>query len=473
MRAKIIIAFTIAACACFPVSAQVNRFPYDAKVVVDEAYVRSGRGNNTQYYPTGRLLRGATVTVRRHEPGGWLMIDPPDGSFSWIPSKYVDRTDNVGTVREDNVVVFVGSEFGDESGVWQRSLRAGDQVAVLGEQTIDTQSGRQAMYRIAPPPREYRWIPGAAVIPVDAAVREQVDNDPYAMPSQARRTTAETATTVKDSGDAAAAGVVETPPVVVSTQLKRLQQIRAEQQQLAEIDLRFRQTVLKEPSEWDLQSIETEYRELQERATWKPVAGQIDLRYPAIERYRRRKAEFEDFRRLTSQTEARDAELIGAHRTALAPMLSADFGDPLTPTADPGPQFAMSPGIPPGIPQNLARLFAGNEFSGIPSSDVTVPPAAESAAADSGGQFLDLETARSRYIGAGIIARPAGDPASAEFVLTTPSGRVLAHLQPDEGVDLESYVGKEVGLHGSRWYKDEIQSDYIEVSGLESVRIRR
>lgn len=484
MRARALTAVVVLASCLPPLHAQVRDFPYEARVVVDEVYVRSGSGNNHQYYPTGKLARDATVTVRRHEPGGWLMIDPPEGSFSWIPAKYVDAAGDTGTVREDNVVAFVGSEFGDESGVWQRSLRAGEQVTILGERTIDTARGRQAMLQIVPPAREYRWIPGSAVIPVDDAVRRQLDNDPYALPSQARRDPKPASPAAPDA--AATAGPVDTPEVQPSRQLARLQQIRTEQQALRDIDRRFRDMVLQKPSGWDLHAIEQDYRDLQERATWKPVAGQIDLRYPAIERYRKRKAEYEDFQRLTSQTEQRDAELLAAQTattTALTSGPGTNFGG--TVAAVP-PETVPSTGLPP----NLAALLTGvppqatGSSGGFPDiaagpGDFTLPedpaevPTAAWAADPTPPTNSTTDSARSRYVGAGILTRSTEDDDSTSWRLTSPDGRTLARLEPEDGVDLDRYEGQAVGLHGSRWYEDSLKSDYIEVSGLEPVRIRR
>jgi hypothetical protein len=467
MRAQIILAVTAIVCCVQTLNAQVRKFPYEAKVVVDEVYVRSGSGNNSQYYATQKLSRDAVVTVRRHEPGGWVMIDPPQGSFSWVPARYVDRQGDEGVVKEDNVVAFVGSNFGDEAGVWQRPLRAGERVTILGERQIDTQSGMQQMYQITPPSREFRWMPGAAIVPIDENVRKQLDNNPYAMPSQANRTPVQ-----KDTTTTPIAGAVDTPPVVPSTQLARLQSIRSEQKDLADIDHRFREMILLDPSQWNLDGLEDDYRRLQEHATYRPVSGQIDLRYPAINRYRQRQAEFTDFQRLTSQTEQRDAELLADQRSTMVALAGGVFSNDPSMVASMGPESM----VPPGLPPNLAQLFAG--------LDPTVPAQSNNNLVEYSGasdgqpgilpeKVLSPESARSRYVGAGIIAQSADDSIESAYVLKSTAGQVLAHLKPNEDVDLESYVGKSVGLHGSRWFKDDIQSDYIEVSGLEQVQLRR
>ena len=469
MRARMILILLASIGWLSPLNAQVRKFPYDARVVVDEVYVRSGSGNNSQYYATQKLSRDAVVTVRRHEPGGWLMIDPPQGSFSWVPAKHVERNGDEGTVSEDNSVAFVGSDFGDEAGVWQRPLRSGERVRILGEKEIDTHSGMQLMYRIEPPSREFRWVPGTAVVPIDDEVRRQMDNDPYAMPSQAKRT-------VKPpQQENSLAGVVDAPEVSPSPQLVRLQTIRAEQKALAEIDSRFRSMLRDQPNMWDLEELEEDYRSLQDRVTYRPVAGQIDLRFPAIERYRQRKAKFEDFKRLTSQTEERESQLLAAQYNPMNAFAAGTLSSTEPSLASNGPTSMMSAGIPP----NLAQLFAGLDGAGTTSqpagafADTGVPSFPESPVASSQSpSTIDPATARSRYVGAGIITRAQDEAAEAPYVLTSPTGQILAHVKPDDGVDVEAYVGQSVGLHGSRWFKDDIKSDYITVSGLEPVRLR-
>ena len=49
----------------------------------EEVYARSGPGKE-RFYPTTKLANGQKVTVRRKDPGGWFMIDPPEGSFTSV-----------------------------------------------------------------------------------------------------------------------------------------------------------------------------------------------------------------------------------------------------------------------------------------------------------------------------------------------------------------------------------------------------
>ena len=428
------------------VEGQIQKFPYKAVVIQNDTLARCG--GNENYYPTQRLQRDTIVTVHRHDPGGWLAIEPPEGSFSWIRAQYVTRNGpDTGTVTEDGIIVFVGSEFGDEASVWQRRVSSGTPVTILAEQELATETTSRKMYKISPPARERRWIAGDAVVPVDEVTRREHDRDPFRIPSS-----------VPSSVPRESDNVANRP--VPSARLQRINRIRAEQRELAEIDRRFRIMLSGNPTSWNLQSIESAYNELRVRATWPPVAAQIDLRFPAIDRYRQRKADYDDFKRLTSETERRDAELIasqfnGGNESVDVPKdspepVNVDVASPhsslidtwLAPVNDTGPQIVDLP--PP------------------PSSNIQSPEASTNEI------YPHKIRPDNRYIGAGIVRRsPQGG-----YVLASSSGRKLAALEGSDTVVLEEFLGKSVGLHGKRWHRDDIDSDYIQITGLEIVRIR-
>lgn len=417
------------------VLAQIQEFPYQAVVVKDDVLVRSG--GNDEYYPTMRIQRDTVVTVKRHDTGGWYMIAPPGDSFNWIPARYVDRTtDDAGVTTEDHVIAFVGSEFGDEMGVWQGRLAVGTPIEILEQREVDTKNGPQSMFRIAPPARDRRWIPGDAVIPVDQGHREKIDSDPFSTPTAIRR-----------QAEPAVAGDTSQPRP--SARLQRIQKIRSEQRRLAELDDRFRNMIRQNPTTWDLQSLEADYTQLRDTATWRPVAGQIDLRFPAIDRYLRRQAEYEDFNRLTSETERRDAELLSSRTQRFE---SRAAGSEL-------PAFDVA------AADSIGQLdVPGASMTPTDSVDSSISPSSDTVP-------FSIPTPgirpASRYIGAGIIQRmPDGG-----FVLTSPSGKKLAQVKGNESVALDEFVGKQVGLHGQRWYREDIRSDFIEATGLEPVRI--
>lgn len=488
--------------------AQSGGFPYEARVAAEETFARSGGGD--AYYPTQRLTRGTVVRVYRHDPGGWYVIEPPEGSFSWIPERFVKRlSEQEGEVLEENVVASVGSEFGDETSVFQRRMKKGEKVSILGQQNIDTATGTQAMLKIRPPQRERRWVPGAALVPVDPERQRQADNDPYRLPANGRRATA----MATPAAASLPAGLVEVPLVEPSEALQKVQQDKGEKQQLADLDRRFREMVLQDAATWDLDGLEASYRELQGRLTNPQISGAVELRYGAIQRYRQRLAELQQVRQLQSQTEQRDAALATRHGFAsmMPPAVPAVQVRP--------PQLPSIPELPAGLRiisppasgllvENAAGQSAGpagDEFI-APTADATMPPtdsrsamlvsqsrsfeeqgdvAEESAgtqfgtavsgdvaaaAAGAAATVIRPGSPQNKYVGAGVIQRAPG-PATG-WVLASPAGRLLADLKPAGGVQLERFAGREVGVLGMRWSQKD-QRDVIEVRGLEPVQLKR
>lgn len=480
-------------------------FPYEVRVAAEETFARSGGGD--AYYPTQRLTRGTVVRVYRHDPGGWYVIEPPEGSFSWIPERFVKRlSEQEGEVLEENVVASVGSEFGDETSVFQRRMKKGEKVSILGQQNVDTATGAQAMLKIRPPQRERRWVPGAALVPVDPERQRQADNDPYRLPANGRRATA----MATPAAASLPAGLVEVPLVEPSAALQKVQQDKGEKQQLADLDRRFREMVLQDAATWDLDGLEAAYRELQGRLTNPQISGAVELRFGAIQRYRQRLAELQQVRQLQSQTEQRDAVLATRHGFAsmMPPAVPAvQVRPPQMPAlpADPG-----APGLPAGglLVENTAVQAtgtAGDEFI-APSPDATMPPtdsgsallvsrsralegqgeAAEesagtqfespvsaevpAAAAAAGESVIRPGSPQNKYVGAGVIQRAPGSATG--WVLASPAGKLLADLKPAGGVQLERFAGRDVGVLGMRWSQKD-QRDVIEVRGLEPVQLKR
>src|SRR5207248_11130861 len=78
--------------------------PYTATVVQTTADVRSGPSE--KMYVTNRLARGDKVNVVGQRDGGWLVIEPPEGSFSWINERFLQRSQDPRiaiVVRPDGV----------------------------------------------------------------------------------------------------------------------------------------------------------------------------------------------------------------------------------------------------------------------------------------------------------------------------------------------------------------------------------
>lgn len=473
MRAFAVVTFLISALSAQFVDAQIKNFPYEAKVMVDEVFIRSGAGD--AYYPTQKLPRETVVTVHRHDPGGWYMIDPPKGSFSWIPERFVKRlSDTEGEVAEESVIAFVGSEFGDEASIFQRRLKTGEKLVIMGQRQIVTGSGHQSMLQIAPPVRERRWIPGSALVPIDAAQRSQMNNDPYAVPGNATRPDGVQVFPSIAGIAPITSGATDVPAVAPSAALSAAQQKQSERMQLADIDRRFGEMLRQDSSIWNLDAIETEYRMLQNGVTQKSLSGTIDMRYPAIERYRRRLAKLSELRQLTSQTEQRDATLVSrspyAFSTQLTPALASSAGPESMAAAGQPTQLAQAFEEFVQSDQNRSSNVAmGDEFSGF-----QVPAAGNEtngAGAASSSTVITPGSPQNRFIGAGIVQRNEDSAAGSGYVLLSPTGKVLAELKTTGSVSLETYIGQQVGIQGTR-YSEKEKRDTIEVSALEHVQLR-
>lgn len=131
----------------------IPSFPYAARIIADDVYIRSGPGTN--FYQCGKLYKTDTVTVVGSH-FSWSRIVPPPGSFSWISARYVTidpDNPNAGIVKGNAVRVYVGAEDRDpiRSTRMQLKLNRGEKVTLLGELKSD-------YHKIAPPTGAYRWV---------------------------------------------------------------------------------------------------------------------------------------------------------------------------------------------------------------------------------------------------------------------------------------------------------------------------
>lgn len=465
-----------------PAEAQIRKFPYEGLVESDEAYVRSGPGK--QYYPTSQLKRGDRVTVHRHDPGGWYMVAPPAGSFSWIRAEYIQKSaPNRGLITENNVIVRVGSRFGDETRqVEQVRLSKNDQVEILEEKTLATSNGPVRHYKISPPVGEYRWISGKYITPVDQIVKTQQDQNPFEIPSQAKKSLpAEATNTTVQKQTAGTPNVFESPQkkspddVAIRRRGPDPAVMAAQREQLDALDRQFREMVNGRTSDWNFTALEQGYQQLQEEAALPALARQIDLRFAAIGRYRKIKQEYDELIKITTETRQRDAQLMSIQREQAQPTPAptsptpeeseelAPIPDPFASTPESVPEPVELPGleVPSQTPVPTAPQQPQPQPRPQPQVQPTPPPTPP-----------QNRRPIPRFDGAGIVQRAAaagtGAPA---YVLVTPQGRVLAYLQPVQGLNLEPYVGKAMGIYGQRSYRRDLRVDMIIVRSLTPVRL--
>lgn len=492
-----------------------TQFPYEAVVQSEDVEVRSGPGLN--YYPTGKLKTNDHVTVHRHDPGGWYMISPPAGSFSYLDARFVQRQGGSGqgivqiTPNEDGSVpralVRIGSQLGDDHTFYGRQLNPGDTVQILGERTLATDRGATTMLMIAPPPREYRWVKGDFVIASDASVREQKAADPYADP-------------LVQTGVRAPVKTVEaTPPVVADSAPARpleapARQVRNADESSAapdsarksraamkEVDRRYLEMVALPPVEWDIGSIERAYREVRDTAP-SEIVESIDTRIQALAERRKIQEDFQEFASLTAATSQRDAELalkqanpevtVGADST-ITDTLTLNGGE-VPPELAVGPDSA--PGsFPTGVPVITSSTVTGNPS--IPASTIQtqpqivttqpqiipVTPRGASPVAPNGinpaqmnpsamNSPADRSPVSPQLNGAGIVQRSPARPGTPRYMLIAPNGKFLTYLDAAPGVNLEGAVGQSMGLIGRRYFEPNVRAEMIVVRQMMPVQLQ-
>jgi hypothetical protein len=408
------------------------RFPYETTIEAEEVYVRSGAGS--KYYPTGKLQRGDKVVVHRHDPGGWFMIAPPPGSFSWVPAKYVERSaPDRGTVKTNNVAARVGSFESDIREVFQRPLARGDEVRILGQKMLTPEAGTgpdELWYRIEPPRGEWRWVTGQAVAPPSRPGDQVSIGDPFDSSSGTQRPLASTPPPPRAAADSAATADPVTDlsqreyfddsvdgknreplgsrPLVRKANKPALAREPARKQgelldELDRLDARLRSVLIRPVLEWDFGQLERDYQNLRGETDSANIQQMIDARLARIADSRKERAAEEDLARLQESTARRDAELAEIQRRQEA-------------------------------------------------------------------QLASLRQAR--FDGAGIVGRSALNRRGApRYVLLAPTGRVLAYLVPAAGVNLENWVGRAAGVFGSRIAHPELKSDLITVNRLTPVKL--
>lgn len=464
-------------------------FPYEAIVDSEEVFVRSGPGKE-KYYPTGKLHRGDRVTVIRHDPGGWFVIVPPADSFSWIPTEFVKRTEgNRGLVTTSNFVR-IGSTFGDNTHDIRHRISAGETVEILEEKTLQTGRGPVPMFKIKPIQGEYRYVPGAAVIPADALPENTPAGDPFAPPVDVARASGdvppprdadfppaagrfgppEPLPVVKNAAPSAketesvSGGLVERPLVrtteepVVQSFAPSTEQTFEELDRLRQVDAQFREMIRRDIKDWHLSGLEQKYLSLREHARSPLLPAEIDRRLAELDRWEKIEQEYQDFLQLTSETNRRDAQLlsIAQQRIQQAPVPPGGSASEIEPV--PQPQ-AVSSGVPsPVPPQSPAAMQPG------------AAPRQEQARLSA--PFQTQVRRSPRFDGAGIVQRSATTyPGAPRHVLVAPNGRVLAYLHAGPGLNLDRFVGRAMGIYGQRSFRRELQADLIIVRGLAPVRL--
>lgn len=130
---------------------------FEAEVTSPQAFAYSGPG--TGFYPTQQLRSGQKVTLVGQQQGDWATIDPPQGSFSWVPGQAVELLqDGTSRITSSSIDVKIGSQLSDARYVHQLTLKKGDVVQILDEATVNEGGKPQLWYKIVPQKDERRYV---------------------------------------------------------------------------------------------------------------------------------------------------------------------------------------------------------------------------------------------------------------------------------------------------------------------------
>lgn len=447
-----------------------QKFPYDALIIGDKVEVRSGPG--ARYYVTSLVNRNDPVKVRRHDHGGWYMIEPPRGSFSLIEAGQVKRLSGergiVQPTSDPNatVKVRVGSTVSGEFAIYARELAQGDEVVILGEQVVQTETGPLQMLKIVPPSQEFRWIKGEYLAPVSQQIKEIASSDPYQIPVEHRQRLLDQGllpAKFEMQSDAPVIVAEVKPPVEEKPAAKvvvNTTPLSVAYEQLANLDRRYRDMVSLPPEQWQLDGIEAEYRQLRDGGN-ATIVSMVEQRLPGVTQRKNFAAQARDIVHTMTAATERDAQLLAQQHTGVVAQ------------SLPAPAVGMN--IPAPSPYNTAPQVAqsvpGPIFNG--TGGALAAPAAPDAVPALPRPHA--ETSPQKYSGAGIVTEVTGGvPGMPSFALIHPNGKFLTFLEPaSPSVDLKSWIGKEAGMVGARKANANLGSDVITVEKAVAVSLTK
>jgi hypothetical protein len=393
--------------------------PFDAIVNKDEATVHSGYGSKG-HVPTLDLKRGDRVTVVRQDFSGWYMIEPPEGSFSWIRQDFVERRGgDSAIVTSDEAIDWIGSSI-DTSGLKIfHKLSRGETVTILGEREFRSQSETVPMFKIHPPRGEYRYInrrdvvkaseyqgqpnlltnsaadrpagislsppeegPFADSLPGDGAGRSApAPRDLAGSPVQEDEPSESLIPQPLDGGfgsDSVRSGEgSHIGPDVAFEKLAPISETPADPaerrviqdawEELDRIDRQFSEMVKLDSAEWKLGGLKRDYAALRQQATTAGLDRMLDQRLSAIDRYQKVQKLDNEIRVIMSETEARDEQI----RKSYSAMWhsASTINPPQTIVRAPHLTNAQPTAPQPGPPSATTPQLAANQ------PPLVVPPA--------------------------------------------------------------------------------------------------
>jgi hypothetical protein len=344
-----------------------------------------------------------------------------EGSFAWVSSRYLKPTeDNLAVITEDNVSARVGSHFSDIRDVVQVRLQKGEMVELLDPPPRSAGRAENAWLRIAPPSGEFRWVSNKYL---DAEYpRDGVRVAPPARKRSPHRSDDET--TDLPSGSSAplipaaalAGGVRESTaardePLRTKSTKPRSLSAHEFQAELERVELELSMMVIEEPSVWSFDALRARTDALLDQAETAVERGRARLLANKIARFDDLKQRQDAVLGMREQTDRTSRLLTG---------LRPKDGD-----------TARQP----------AKFEIDGRFDGV-------------------GQLTQ------------VVSPKVGAP---RYALVDEGGEVRCYVTPAPGVSLYNYVGRQVGVTGTRGYVPEQRASHImarHVTPLEGQVLR-
>ncbi len=460
--------------------ASAQPFPYTAYIANDQAYVRSGPGQ--RYYPTDQLAQGFAVEVYRHDGAEWCAVRPPRGSFSWVASHQVrTKDDGIVEVIDDNVVARVGSTIAPNRSAVQVLLPKGERLEL-----VPTAQDDRRWVRIAAPAGEFRWIAASDISrhpPLESSPLPQGTNSKWSRLSQHDETSSHQETTGFDHLNVAtddtqsgsqfrvpnqapkplgeqplptsAVDVISGSPADLllaqfQAQAKRVaspkllsdesatndfanSQPRIRFEGLAsptlatvgsveELEIRLSQAVVKTPEQWELTPLEAAANTLLANTKTPPVRAQLREVLDRITRFQEVQKRYTNPNVQAVQQDPFDAT------------------EPLESTA---PSDKGLTGLSSTVRDRARKDLASNSQSSSENSQ-------------------NASRTKPRFDAAGVLKPVVSKREQApKYALVDEQGKVVSFVTPTPDLNLSPYVGRRIGVHGTRGFMPEFRRAHV------------
>lgn len=374
---------------------------YHAVVKSETAEVRSFPGK--VHYATDRLSKGTKVAVYREDPGGYLLIQPPRGSFNLVLASQVQSTaeDGIIEVSGDAVKAWVGTRLpGNFEPMWQTKLKRGELLHVIKKVEIPGAFSDQTetWYQTEPPSGEFRWIhkddvgsQAPRTVSSTEIVQQNIDIEKAQLVEPIDDSKTKNTMTAREGWKALAGSGPLSENAKNSRPKFQLPTTGTFASKVDAMDLELSQMVVSPKSAWDLKSLEVAATQLRSQAVTGDELAAAD--------------------RLTEK-------IIGFQKVKSIYTTEPNF-----------------------IAESGAKL--GKPNFGIPNRGKA--------------------NVQARYDGQGVLRKLVvnGGVGQPIYALENDEGKIVKTITPSSGVNLERFIGKPVGLFGKAGFNSRLNQPHL------------